>query len=139
MNQLPGPARGVLGIGLTWGTLWAVLAVSAIPVIGAVDPAQIDQGEGPRDLVSLIGLAGFICGLAFSSLLFIAEQRRTILGLPLIRVAIWGSLVSAAVPLVMGKGIPEMLVTVPLGAVSAMVSVAVVRAWVRWLSGRGHR
>ena len=46
---------------------------------------------------------------------------------PLTRVAIWGGMVAAALRFLMGKGIPEMLVTVPVGAVSAMVSVAVVR------------
>jgi hypothetical protein len=38
-----------------------------------------------------------------------------------------------------GEGIPEMLVAVPVGAVSAMVSVAVVRARVRATLRFNHR
>ena len=96
-----------------------------------VDPAQIDPGEGAIDLGPLIGLAGFACGVVCGSLLSIAERGKTFLELPLSRVAIWGVLVSAALPFLAGKGMPEMLVTVPVGAVSAMVSVAIVRARVR--------
>jgi hypothetical protein len=106
-------------------------ALSASLILEVVDPARIDQGEGPTDLGPLIGLAGFTCGVIFGSLLFVAERGKTILELPLTRVAIWGVLVSGALPFLMGKGVPEMLVAVPVGAVSAMVSVAVVRARVR--------
>src|SRR5688572_32323679 len=108
------PLRDVLGIGLTWGALWAAVAVTAIVIIGAVDPAQIDRGEGLKDLGPPIALVGLICGVVFAALLTIAEKGRTLLDPPLIRVAMWGILVSAALPLVMGKGIPEMLVTARL-------------------------
>ena len=124
--------RGALGMGLTWGALWGVVAVSAILIIAAVDPAQIDRGEGPIELGPWIGLAGFGCGVLFGVLLSIAERWKPILEVPPIRVALWGALVSAALPLVMGKGISQALVTIPLGVVSAMASLVVARAWARW-------
>jgi hypothetical protein len=127
MNGTPVDIPRLLGVGLVWGVLWAALAMIVGTVIGVVDPAQIDPGEAPIVLAPTIGLAGFACGVAFSGLLSIVERRRTIFELPLIQAALWGGLVSAALPLVMGKGIPEMLVVGPVGAVSAMASVALMQ------------
>jgi hypothetical protein len=88
--------RGLLGIGLIWGVLWAVVA--------------------PR-----IGVAGFLCGVVFAALVVTAPNE----GSPLVRVVTWGILVAAVLPLVTGRGISEMLVTVPLGALSAATSIAI--------------
>ncbi len=128
MRRLPN-LRSMLGIGLVWGILWAVLAIVVGTVIGVIDPDQIDRGEEPVLLAPMIGLVGFICGVVFGALVSTAERGEPILDLPRIRVAMWGILVAAALPLVIGKGVPEMLVTVPLGAVSALASVAIVRKW----------
>lgn len=134
MNKIVGDIRRLLGIGLIWGILWAALAIIIGTVIGVIRPDDIDPGEEPIVLAPMIGLVGFSCGAVFGSLLSIVERRKTIRELPLVRVAMWGILVSAALPLVMGKGIPEMLVTGPVGAVSAMASVAIVQNWVGWRS-----
>ena len=134
MNKIIEALRRLLAIGLVWGILWVALATTVGTIIGVIDPNDIDPEEEPIVLAPTIGLVGLICGLVFGSLLSIAERRKTILELPLIRVAMWGILVSAALPLVMGKGIPEMLVTGPVGAVSAMASVAMVQNRVGWRS-----
>jgi hypothetical protein len=127
MKQLRDP-RTLLGIGLVWGIVWAVLAMIAGTVIAVIDPAQIDPGEEPIVLAPIIGLVGFICGLPFgAALVSTAARGQRISDLPLMRVASWGILVAAVLPLVTGKGIPEVLVTVPVGAASAMVSVAIMR------------
>jgi hypothetical protein len=139
MNRILEDLRRLLSIGLVWGILWAVLAITVGTAIGVIVPGQIDPGEEPIVLAPMIGLVGLICGIVFGSLLAIVERRKTIPELPLIRVAMWGILVSVALPLVAGKGIPEMLVTGPVGAVSAMVSVAMVENWLRWRSRRGSR
>lgn len=139
MNRILEDLRRLLSIGLVWGILWAVLAITVGTAIGVIVPGQIDPGEEPIVLAPMIGLVGLICGIVFGSLLSIVERRKTIPELPLIRVAMWGILVSVALPLVAGKGIPEMLVTGPVGAVSAMVSVAMVENWLRWRSRRGSR
>ena len=121
--------RSLLGIGLIWGVLWASLAMIIGIIIGIIDPSDIDPGEEPIVLAPLIGLAGFVCGGVFVALVSIAEKRQPMLELSPIRVAMWGVLVSAALALVTGKGMPEMLITVPLCAMSAMASVAIMRTW----------
>lgn len=117
--------RSVLGIGLIWGLLWAALAITVGTLIGVIDPGDIEPGEEPTVLAPIIGLAGFVCGVAFGARVTTARRGEP----PRMRVALWGILVAAALPLVTGKGIPEMIVTVPLGAMSAMASVAIVRKW----------
>lgn len=121
--------RGLLGIALTWGILWAAVAIAVGTIIGIVDPDSIDPGEEPIVLGAMVGLVGFISGLVFSGLLSIAERQKTIIDLSLSRVAMWGILVSAAFPLLAGKDIRMMLFLGPLGAVSALASVAMARRW----------
>lgn len=121
--------RDLLAVGLIWGILWAALAMIVGTIIGFIDPDQIDPGEEPLVLAPMIGLVGFICGVAFGALLSIAERRKPFLDPPLIRGTMWGILVAAALPLVAGKDIGNMLVTVPVGAVSALVSLAIARKW----------
>jgi len=129
MNKILRNLRGVLGIGLTWGIVWAAVTISVGMIIGVVDPDSIDPGEEPIVLGPMVGLVGFISGLVFSGLLSIAERRKTIIELSLSRVAMWGILVSAALPLLTGKDIRMMLFLGPLGAVSALASVAIARRW----------
>jgi len=130
--------RGVLGIGVTWGILWAAVATSVGMIIGVMDPDSIDAGEEPIVLGLMSGVVGFISGVVFAILLSVAERRKTILDLSLSRVAMWGILVGAALPLLTGKDIRMMLFTGPLGAVSATASVAIERKRGRWRSRMGH-
>ncbi len=39
--------RGVIGIGLTWVTLWAALFALLVAVTAVIDPDSVDPGEGP--------------------------------------------------------------------------------------------
>jgi hypothetical protein len=121
--------RSLLGIGLIWGILWSLLALTIGTAIGLIDPADIDPGEEPIVLAPIVGLVGFIGGVVFAALVSTAERGEPIHDIPLIRVALWGVLVAAAVPLVNGKVLPEVLVTIPLGAISALLSVGIVRKW----------
>jgi hypothetical protein len=134
LNKVLGGLRGLLGIGLIWAILRVALAMTVGTLIGVIDPDDIGPGEEPIVLAPMIGPGGFICGVVFGSLLSIVERRKIILELPLMRAAMWGILVAAVLPLVMGKGLPEMMVTSSVGAVSAVASVAMVRNWVEWRS-----
>jgi hypothetical protein len=69
--------------------------------------------------VTISGVKNF-CGLVVAALASTSEFR-------LSRVIVWGVLVGVALPLVAGKGLPEIVVTAPLGAISAMASIAIVR------------
>ena len=121
--------RRLVGIGLIWGVLWMALVMIAGTIIGVVDPDSIDPGEEPIVLAPMVGLAGFVCGVVFSALVAAVERAKPIVDLSYFRVVMWGTLVCAALPLVMGKAAPEMIVTAPLGALSAVLSVAIVRKW----------
>ena len=129
MSKILRSLRGLLGIGLTWGIVWAAVMIAVGMIIEVVDPDSIDPGEEPIVLGAVVGLVGFISGLVFGGLLSIAERQKTISDLSLSRVAMWGILVSAAFPLLAGKDIRMMLFLGPLGAVSALTSVALARRW----------
>lgn len=129
MSKILRSLRGLLGIGLTWGIVWAAVMIAVGMITEVVDPDSIDPGEEPIVLGAMVGLVGFISGLVFGGLLSIAERQKTISDLSLSRVAMWGILVSAAFPLLAGKDIRMMLFLGPLGAVSALASVALARRW----------
>ncbi len=129
MSKILRSLRGLLGIGLTWGIVWAAVMIAVGMITEVVDPDSIDPGEEPIVLGAMVGLVGFISGLVFDGLLSIAERQKTISDLSLSRVAMWGILVSAAFPLLAGKDIRMMLFLGPLGAVSALASVALARRW----------
>lgn len=119
--------RSAVSIGLIWSVLWAATAVIAGTIIGLVDPGQIDPGEAPLVLAPAIGLVGFLCGCAFAGLASIPRGAEHLAAVPLTRVVLWGIAVAGVVPVVTGKIIPEVLVIAPLGAVSAMASLTIVR------------
>lgn len=128
MVQLQYP-RTLVGIAFIWGILWGALAMIVGTIIAVIDPAQIDPGEAPIALAPVIGLVGFICGLAFAFLASIPRRGERIFDLPLTSVVLWGIVIAALVPVLTGKIIPEVLVMAPLGAVSATVSIEIMRRW----------
>jgi hypothetical protein len=119
--------RGALGIGVTWTVLWLVIGLLIYTVIRIVDPADIGPGEGLGTALPILGLVGFLSGLGFAALLSLAERRRTLHELPLWRVAFWGMLGSAAVPLLMGTDASMGGLTGALGATFAAASLAIAR------------
>lgn len=74
-------------------------------------------------------LVGFMCGLVFAVLATLRDRGQPIADVPLTRVIVWGIVVAALVPVLTGKVVPEVLVIAPLGALSALVSVAIMRRW----------
>ena len=119
--------RGVMGIGLMWGTLWAVIFSAIATVIGIIDPDSIDSGEGWIGLGALGGAAGLVSGMAFGVLLSVTERGRPILDFSLSRAAMWGVLGAAALPLLTTMNDGNAFVTCPLGMVSATASIATAR------------
>lgn len=120
--------RGLIGVGLTWGFLWAIIIVAIGAVIWTVDPDSIDPGEGPLFAAAVVGFQGLVAGVGFGLLLAFTEVRKKILDLSLIRVAIWGLLASAALPFVTGMPIGMLWFVCLLGAGSATASVAIARS-----------
>jgi hypothetical protein len=127
MGELLRKLRGLMGVGLTWGILWAMVVAAIGVVIGVVDPDSIDPGESPLIAGAIVGFQGFVAGVGFGILLSFAETRKTILDLSLIRVAIWGLLASVALPFLTGMPIGMLWFVCLLGAASASASVAIAR------------
>jgi len=63
MTDLVRRLRGALGIGVTWGVLWATIGLVLGFVVRFVRPDQIEPGEGPARIATVLGLAGFLSGL----------------------------------------------------------------------------
>jgi hypothetical protein len=126
MNPLLRKLRGVIGTGLAWGTAWATIMAAVGVVVGVLRPEEIDPGEGPIVVGAIMGMVGFVSGLAFGALLSFAERRKTILDLSPGRAALWGILASAVFPLLTGRA-DAVFVLCPLGAACAAASVALAR------------
>jgi len=128
MNTVLRRLRGVIGVGLTWGVMWAALTVALGLVMRFTIPGSIDPGEGELLIGAMVGFVGLVSGVCFGLLLSFAEKRKTIVDLSLVRVAIWGILGSAALPLLTGMQDKLILITCPLGAVFAAGTVAMARS-----------
>ena len=127
MNSIGRRLRGALVIAVTWGGLWAAIGVALTLIVGSVRPAEIDPGEGPGNVATVLGLVGFLSGLAFAGLLSLGENRRTIRELSMGRVALWGFLGAAAIPALTGAAVGEGWITGSLGAIFATASLAGAR------------
>ncbi len=129
--------RGLVGVGLTWGTLWGAIGAGIGFVLGRLDPLLWTL-DNPVTLWGL-GMAayGFVSGVGFGTLLMLREGSKRLGELSLGRVALWGVLGSAAVPLLFlgffqaGTTVVDILgamgVTALLGGVFAPGAVAIAR------------
>jgi hypothetical protein len=104
-----------------------VIGLLLLAVFGVFRPQEIDPGEGPGKVLPILGLVGFLSGLGFAFLLSLAERRTGLHELSLMRVAFWGLLGSAAIPLLLGRDAGNGWVTGPMGAIFATASVAIAR------------
>lgn len=102
MNKFLTKLRGLLGVGITWGTLWAGIGAAIGVVVGTVRP-EVWQWTNPIIEWALgMGLYGLVSGIGFGTLLTIREGRKTLADLSLRRVALWGLIGGAVVPLLFG-------------------------------------
>ncbi len=139
MNRLVRRLLGLLGVGVTWGTLWSVIGAGIGFVIGIVSP---DAWEGANPIFEWalgMGLYGLVSGIGFGSLLSLREGRKTILNISLRRAATWGVAGAVAVPLLFGAlgtfeagttaldVLGAIIVTGVLGGTFAPASIAVAR------------
>jgi membrane associated rhomboid family serine protease len=127
MTRLVRALRGAAVIGSAWGFAWILVGALIAAVIGVVSPEDIGPGEGPERALPILGLVGLLSGVGFAALLAFAERRTQLEELSLPRVALWGLLGSAAIPLLMGADASMGWVTGPMGAVFATASVAIAR------------
>lgn len=64
--------RGVVGMGLLWGAAWAIIGGGVVE--GIIDP----QGKVVDMWPQLLGVVGFIGGIAFGATVWIAGGRRSV-------------------------------------------------------------
>jgi hypothetical protein len=127
MNKLLRRLLGVIGIGLSWGLTWGVLFAAVGLIIGVVRPQDIDPGENALVISGIGFVVGFVSGTIFGLILSVAENRKAVSALALIRVALWGVLGATAWPLLTPLPNDMLFVLCPLGAVCASVFVAIAR------------
>jgi len=94
--------RGLLGTGVTWGALWAGIGAGVGAVLGVLSPGLWAVGNPVLDWAVGMGLYGLVSGVGFGAVLSLTEGRKTLSDLSLGRVAAWGVLGSAMVPLLFG-------------------------------------
>lgn len=102
MNEWIRKLRGLAGMGLTWGALWGGIGAAVGAVLGVLSPELWAVGNPVFDWAVGMGLYGLVSGVGFGKLLSFIEGRKTLRELSLPRVALWGVLGSAAVPLLFG-------------------------------------
>ena len=131
--------RGLLGVGITWGTLWAAIGAGVGVVVGLVFP---DAWDGANPIVEWaigMGLYGLVSGLGFGLFLSLRDGRKTILELSMRRAVLWGVLGAVAVPLLFGAlgtfetgttvadVLGAVLVTGTLGGIFAPASIGMAK------------
>ena len=102
MTQLLRRLRGLLGVGMTWGVLWGAIGAGIGFVLGLLDPGTWSLANPVVDWALGMGAYGVISGVGFGALLSLGEGSKLLRELSLKRVAVWGVLGSAAVPLLFG-------------------------------------
>ncbi len=135
MNTQLRKLRGVVSISLIWGILWAMVFWIIAIIIGIVDPDSIDPGEEPAIIALFGSVFGLVSGLVFGVVLALAESGRAVRDISLLRVVLWGILASAVFPVLVGK-YNQVLVMCPIGAVVALVYLAITRKAGRGDSGQ---
>ena len=48
----------VVVVGLIWMATWAAIMAPLVAIIGIIDPGVIDLGEGPLDVMLIVGRVG---------------------------------------------------------------------------------
>ena len=124
----------VLVAALVWMVTWAAIMALLVTIVGIIDPGVIGEGEGPLDVMVIVGGTGAAAGLVFGLLLLVVEHRSAVADIPLIRAVLWGVAAGAAVRLL---GVTDAVFSnlVVLGALAAVVSVALARATRRRVAG----
>lgn len=124
MQTLVRRLRGAIGIATTWALLWALLGA----LLGTIDTlSRPTGGESPWYLAAVLGRVGFLSGLVCAAIIAGLERHRRLSQLSLARVALWGAIGGATIPLLTAVPESQLLWTCPFGAVLAAGSLGMAR------------
>ena len=127
MHTLFRRVRGIVAVGLTWGAVWAALGALIGVAALVIRPEVVDQGEGPIDIARILGTAGFLSGAGFALLLATLERGRGLLDVSMMRVAAWGAIGGALIPLLTDVANNQVVWTTPLGVALATSALSLAR------------
>lgn len=119
--------RGFIGMGMTWGVCFSALSITQLLIwrLASRIPLEI-LGSRMVAMVALRGFAvGFTAGALFALALTVAERRRTLSALSSRRIALWGFLGTAVLPVAFTALFsPGVFSTIPVGimATSSLLS-----------------
>jgi hypothetical protein len=118
--------RGAVGMGLAWAMVWAPIAVLAGLIIdpdGSMDEMWPAIGAYP----------GFLSGVVFSALIGIAEGRRGLGELALVRAGAWGAAAGVLVgvlPFTIGESASKLplwqLAAIVIGSITLLSALSAV-------------
>ena len=127
MRQLLRRLRGIVGIGVTWAVGWGLVGGLLTAILRIFRPGDFDAGENELVAAALFAMAGFLCGSAFSLLFALAERRRAVDDLSVVRAAVWGGVGAAALPFLTTMDDRMAILFAPLGALFAAGAVALAK------------
>jgi hypothetical protein len=127
MNTALRRLRGMFGMAAIFSILWIVVGTTIWTILAYFFPGDIAPDEGPRRFLPIFALLGFLCGLGFSTIVMLTERNNSIDKLSTLRMALWGAIGSALIPILMGANPNMWLLTAPMGALFASASVAIAR------------
>ncbi len=98
MHTLLRRLRGLLGLSVFTGTVWALVGLALGTVVLIVDPAVVGPGEGPLWIAYYFGRSGLVAGVVAGVVLAAAARYRGSTALRLPRLAAWGALGGLTIP-----------------------------------------
>ncbi len=127
MHALVRRIRGTAAVALSWAVGWTVVGTLLGLVIRVTRPDDFHPGESVAGIAGLFALVGFISGAAFALFFSLAERRRSVRDLSVVRSGLWGALGGAALPLLTTMNDDMTILLAPIGAVFAAGTVALAR------------
>jgi hypothetical protein len=127
MHSLLRRARGLLGLGLFSGAVWAAVGFTLGLAVLIFDPADVGPGEGPLWIAFYFGRAGLVAGVMAGAVLALAERRASKDPLKLWRLSSWGAIGGFAIPWLAAGPQAMLPLFVVLGAATGTMTWALAR------------
>ena len=96
--------RGALGIAVIWALAWFLVGIPLALYVAATPPQPSDLFHRPVSVPAFLipwTVWGSVSGIGFATILTIAERRRTLARLSLLRLTSWGALGAMGAPLLL--------------------------------------